>query len=561
MKRKKKAQTNVNIKLRFFLLSVGLLVGLSGLVWRVVYLTAVQRDFLQEQGEARSTRKIRLPAYRGVIEDRSGHPLAISSPVATIWAAPKSVALSNVQITALAKLLQLKPQRLKRVIESHKTRDFVYLKRQVSPEIATKIAALHYHGIYQQRVYQRFYPEGEMTAHIVGFTDVDDHGQEGLELAYDAILTGKPGFQRVVKDRLGHVIEVSDEVVAAEPGNDIRLSIDRHIQYIAYRELKRAMRETHAESASIVVLDVETGEVLAMVNLPTYNPNQRPKYTDSRYRNRAITDLFEPGSTIKPFTMTRVLMDGKVQPHDLIKTNPGWIVLDKQVVRDYRYLGDLDVSEVLQYSSNVGIAKLALGLPANALWTFYRNLGFGEITDSRFPGEAAGQLVKPHRWSDFGIATLSFGYGVSVTNLQLAQAYATLASGGIKHPIRFLKQSQSAQGKRIIPYRYAKQVQRMLENVVMTKNGTGKRARVSGYRAFGKTGTVRMLGKQGYDKNRHVGMFVGAIPASKPKVVISIVITDPKEQYYGGLIAAPVFASVAGDVMRALGIAPDDEHV
>lgn len=560
MRRSKKKIAILHVKARFLLLSFVLLAMLTGLVIRIVYLTTYQRDFLQEQGEARSSRVMELPAYRGVIHDRHGHPLAMSSPVVTIWADPRKVNLDATQLQQLAKLLQMQPQYIQSMLDKHKTRGFLYLKRQLPPAIAAQIAAMKLPGIHQQREYSRFYPESDAIAHIIGFTNIDERGQEGIELAYNDILTGAPGLQRVIKDRLGNVVEVLDQVRPAQPGEDIVLSLDRHLQYIAYRELLNVAKEYNAESASLVMLSVKTGEVLAMANVPSFNPNQRPKTMSSRYRNRAVTDLFEPGSTLKPFSISRVLQDGHYKPLTVIETKPGWMTLNRNLVRDYRYLGELTVSEVIQKSSNIGTAKLALSLPANALWDYFRELGLGQTTGSQFPGESPGLLPKPHKWSDFAIATLSFGYGVAVTNLQLAHIYATLVGDGIDRPVSFLKQKQLPKGRRVIAKSNAKQVKAMLEKVVMAKGGTASRARVPGYRVLGKTGTVRMLGKSGYDKNRHVGMFVGAIPASDPEVVISVIVTDPKKKYYGGIVAAPVFATVAKEAMRVLGITPDDHQ-
>lgn len=559
MNRGKRYQTKLLDRTRFFLLSLTLLALWCGLLARILYLTIYQRDFLQEQGEARSSRFMELPAYRGVIHDRHGHPLAMSSPVMTIWVNPREAKLTPSQYQQLGKLLQLPADHIHRLLERHRSRGFLYLKRQLQPAVAAQVAALQLPGVYQQREYQRFYPESESTAHIIGFTNIDEQGQEGLELAFNDVLVGSPGLQHVIKDRLGHVIDVLEQVRPAQPGQDITLSIDRHLQYVAYRELQQVLSTYHAASASLVMLSVKTGEILAMVNVPSFNPNHRPKQMGSHYRNCAVTDLFEPGSTIKPFSVSRVLLEGRYKPDTMIDTKPGWMALNHHVVRDYRYLGELSVSDVLQKSSNVGTAKLALSLHPNALWEFFRQMGFGQVTTSRFPGESSGQLIKPHKWSDFAIATLSFGYGIAVTNLQLAHAYATLVGDGKERPVTFIKQEGSVSGKRVIPLDNVLQIRAMLERVVMESGGTASRARVPGYRVLGKTGTVRMLGKTGYDKDRHIGMFVGALPASSPEVVISITVTDPKGEYYGGMVAAPAFASVAREAMRVLNVPPDED--
>lgn len=552
---------NLNIKVRFFLLSLVLILIMLGLLLRIIFLTTYQRHFLQEQGEARSSRIVELPAYRGVIHDRHGHPLAMSSPVITIWANPREVEFQPEQLQQLARLLKLPAASVAANIAKYKQRGFLYLKRQIPPAVAAQIQNLNIPGVYQTREYSRFYPESEVFAHIIGFTNIDEHGQEGIELAYDNILTGRPGLRRVVKDRLGNIVEVLGEVRKALPGEDIVLSIDRHLQYICYRQLQQVVKEYQAEAASIVILSVKTREVLAMANVPSFNPNQRPKLINGHYRNRAVTDLFEPGSTLKPFSISRVLQEGQYTPDSVVNTKPGWMTLNRNIVKDYRYLGELTVSEVIQKSSNIGTAKLALSLPANALWDYFRKLGLGQVTHSGFPGESPGQLPKPHKWSDFAIATLSFGYGVAVTNLQLAQIYATLVNQGVSYPVTFLKVHEPKSSQQLIPRQNALQIQAMLEKTVMDKGGTASRARVPGYRVLGKTGTVRMLGQSGYDKNRHVGMFVGAIPASDPEIVISIVVTDPKTKYYGGLVAAPVFAKVAEEAVQILGIPPDDREL
>ncbi len=555
MKRKNKVKI-VYSAWRFYFILGMLLLGFSGIVLRVLHLTVIDRAFLQEQGEARTIRTIDIPAYRGAITDRHGYPLALSSPVITIWADPKKVELDHPGLPQLADLLEITPQALKETIQHNQRRGFLYLKRQVEPSIADAIKQINVPGIHTQHEYRRFYPDAEVNAHVIGFTDIDEQGQEGIELAFDSLLKGISGLRRVVKDRLGHIVEVLDEVRQARSGKDLTLSLDHNVQYIAYREIKKATKQFDAEAASIVILDVETGEVLAMANYPSYNPNQRPKSRGDNYRNRAVTDLFEPGSTMKTFTLARVLEEGQYTPDSEVKTYPGWMILNNRTVRDYRYLGNLTVQGVLQSSSNVGTAKLALTLPANALWEYFRLLGFGEKTGSQFPGEVAGSLQKPHKWSDFALATLSFGYGISVTNLQLAQAYAILAADGMKYPVTLIKQQGKAHGKRVISSRVAQQMRDMLESVVMEGKGTGKSARIPGYRVLGKTGTVRMIGPNGYDKNRHIGVFVGAVPAEKPKLVISIVLTDPKGKYYGGLVVAPVFAKVGVEALRILNIAP-----
>lgn len=543
-------------KWRFWLVLFILGLGVLGLFWRMIQLTVLERNFLQKQGNARIVRTLTLPAYRGMISDRNGYPLAISSPAITVWANPQEVDLTDAKLQQLAKHLGEKFVSLKKQIAKNKDREFIYLKRQIDPAKGEKIKDLNITGIYFQQEYKRFYPEGEVMAHVVGFTDIDEQGQEGIELAFNDWLKGSPGKQKVIKDRLGHIVEVIDQHKMARPGNDLILSIDHRIQYLAYRELKQAMTQYAAKAGSIVILDVKTGEVLAMVNQPSYNPNQRPTKHDGRYRNRAVTDLFEPGSTIKAFSITNALASGKYTPESTVDTSPGWMVLNGKVIDDHRNKGEIDLTTILQKSSNVGVSKVTLSLEPDSLYDFLEKMGFGELTEIEFPGGAAGYISHESPNSELAIATLSFGYGLAVTNIQLAGAYAILANHGIKQPLTLLKSKKLASGAKVIKQRIANQVLTMLETVV--DQGTAKRAHVYGYRVLGKTGTVRKVGPNGYDQNHHIGLFVGAAPASDPRIVVSVVIDDPQSgQFYGGLVAAPVFANVVGGSLRLLDLAPD----
>lgn len=547
---------------RYYCVILGLLLGVFGLVYRMVDLTVVERPFLQAQGKARTVRTIELPAYRGMIMDRNGHPLAVSSPADSIWINPQEVDLEDKHWLKASELLNENFATIKARVEKNSRRGFLYLKRQLTPHLAKQIQALSIKGLYVQEEYRRFYPEGEVTAHVIGFTDIDENGQEGIELAYDDWLRGIPGKRMVIKDRLGKVVQIIDDVQQARPGEDIELSIDHRIQYIAYRELKKAVKKNQANSGSIVILDVKSGEILSMVNYPSYNPNgPRKAANDGRYRNRAMTDVFEPGSTIKTMSVVNVLQHQIATPETLIDTNPGWMTLNGRVVREIQHhnYGVITLTQVLQKSSNVGIAKITLQTPPNSLWHLLKKLGFGQITAVQFPGEVAGSMVLPHRWSDFTLSTLSFGYGFSSTALQLAQAYAVLAAEGVKRPVSIIKVTKAPQGERIIDKEIAKNVNVMLELVVQGKEGTAKKAQIPGYRVMGKTGTVRMISPNGgYDKNRHVSFFVGALPASDPRLVAVVVINDPTAgQYYGGAVAAPLFAEVLGPAARLLNIAPD----
>ncbi len=542
---------------RHWLVIAVLLLVLTGLVWRMFQLMVVQRDFLLSQGNARSLRVVGIPVYRGTIYDRRGEPLAISTPVDSVVANPQEINLDDARLEQLAALLAVPSDQFKQRLAHNKQREFMYLKRTVEPALAKQVNALDIPGISLRREYRRYYPSGEIAVHVVGFTNIDDQGQEGLELAYDDWLRGEPGKKRVNKDRLGHVVEDLDVIQPARPGKDLVLSLDKRIQYAAYRELQAAMHKYQALSGSVVVLDVQTGEVLAMVNQPSFNPNQRPRQHTSDYRNRAVTDMFEPGSTIKPFAVALALASGSYEPHTLVDTSPGWINLDGNRVRDEHPLGVTDVTTILQKSSNVGIAKLVLSLPPDSLWELFNRMGFGAPTASGFPGESAGKLFKHAKWQPFTLATLSFGYGVSVTALQLAQSYVMLATDGIKYPVSFLRLREAPQGERVLKQNVAQAVLKMLETV-SESGGTGTQAKVAGYRVTGKTGTVRMLGPQGYMRNHHIAIFAGTAPASHPRLVVAVVINDPlKVSYYGGWVAGPVFSKVMAKALRILDIPPD----
>lgn len=542
---------------RVFLLGV-MLVAVGLLTWRAVDLQVLHKDFLVEQGDARSLRVVTIPAHRGMITDRNNEPLAISTPVDSIWADPQDLISNTAKLPKLAKLLDLKVSWIKDRLHENADREFVYLKRAVPPALADQVMALDISGVAKQREYRRYYPAGEVTGHVLGFTNVDDVGQEGVELAFEHLLRGTPGSMRVIKDRLGRIVETVERISEPVPGHNLKISIDRRIQYLAYRELKAAVQENHAKSGSAVILDVKTGEVLAMVNQPTYNPNNRDSLRSSHYRNRAVTDVFQPGSTVKPFTVAMALESGHYRPGTLINTEPGRLRVGTSTIHDTHDFGLINVSTVIAKSSNVGASKIALSLPSEQLWKMFNDVGFGSLSGADFPGETAGILPDYHRWYPIDHASFSFGYGLSVSTLQLARAYVALADGGVLKPVSFVPIDHIPDGVRVMSVKTARQVISMLEGVV-SKEGTGRLARVSGYHVAGKTGTVRMSTLGGYAEDKYIALFAGMIPATRPRLVMVVVIDDPRsDQFYGGSVAAPVFSRVMGEAMRLLDIAPDD---
>ena len=531
--------------------------GFAALVWRAMDLQVFNQGFLQVQGDARHLRVVTLAAHRGMILDRNGEPLAVSTPVDSVWANPQELATAREYWPALARLLDLDPDQMRRQLEARAGREFVYLKRHVDPTIAAQVRALGAPGVALQREYRRYYPDGEVAAQVLGFTDVDDVGQEGLELAYEDWLRGEPGAKRVVKDGKHTIIENVESIRAARPGRDLTLSIDRRIQYLAYRELKTAVQRHKARSGSVVVLDTATGEVLAMVNQPSYNPNNRTRWHPSTLRNRAVTDLFEPGSTLKPFTIAAGLETGQYRPNTPIETTPGFYRVGANLVRDVHNYGALDVTGVIRKSSNVGSAKIALSLDKQVFWSLLHRLGFGSLTASGFPGEASGLLVNHRRWRPIEVATLSFGYGLSVTPLQLAQAYGVLAADGALRPVSFLKLEKAPRAEPVLSARTAQDVRVMLEEAVAPE-GTAPAARVAGYRVGGKTGTVRKSIAGGYANDRYLSVFSGLAPTSRPRLSVVVMINEPNNgDYYGGKVAAPVFSAVMAGALRFLNVAPD----
>jgi cell division protein FtsI (penicillin-binding protein 3) len=537
-------------------LLVLLLLGFGTLLARGAYLQVLQNDFLQRKGESRFTRVLELPAHRGMITDRNGEPLAVSTPVESVWASPADVELTSAQRAQLARLLGLSEQELRRKLAST-DREFVYLKRHLPPDDAARVVQLGLPGIALKREYRRYYPDGEIMAQLIGFTDVDDRGQEGIELAYQAWLAGKPGSRRVIKDRLGQVVEDAESIRAPEQGRDVALSVDRKLQYLAYRELKAAVLRHKAKAGGVVVLDIVSGEVLALSNLPAYNPNNRGSLEAARARNRAVTDLFEPGSTLKPFTVAAALEAGLVRPESLVHTAPGYLTVGDARISDVHPSTVLSISQVIQRSSNVGVAKLALALPREQLWTVLSAAGFGSPPKTGFPGEVAGRLRAYQSWRPIEQATLSYGHGISVSLLQLARAYTVFGTDGVLQPLTLLRGDGRASGQRVLSSGTVLAVRRMLETVVQP-GGTAPRAQVMGYRVAGKTGTAHKQMGGVYAPDRYVSSFVGMAPASNPRLLIAVMIDEPSDgEYYGGVVAAPVFSAVMSEALRMRSIPPD----
>ena len=555
----KRGQTH-SYPFRRGLVLVLLTLAFGGLIGRAVDLHVLDRDFLQDQGDARSLRVVEIPAHRGMVTDRHGEPLAISTPVETVWADPQELVKAPGRWAELARTLEIPPRRLERDIRRRTDKEFMYLRRQVTPEHGARVMALGVPGVSLRREYKRYYPTSEVGAHVVGFTNVDDRGQEGIELMYDEWLQGTPGSKRVVRDRIGRIVENVERLEEPKPGQDLRLSLDRRIQFLAYRELKAAVQRHQARSGSAVMLDARTGEVVAMVNQPAYNPNNRADFSSDHYRNRAVTDVFEPGSTIKPFTIAAALGTDQYRPQTPIDTSPGWYTLHGHTIEDVHNYGMLDVARVIKKSSNVGASRIALDIESERLWETLSNAGFGLDTGSGFPGEAGGLLGHYRGWGDVEKATLAFGYGVSVTPLQLAQSYTAIAGDGTVRPVSFLAREEgerAGQGVRAMSARTARQVRQMMEAVV-GPGGTAPRAAVPGYRVAGKTGTVHKSNAGGYAEDRYTSVFVGMAPASRPRLVMVVVVDDPTGDYYGGLVAAPVFSRVMGGALRLMNVPPDD---
>ena len=526
------------------------------LAGRAVDLQAVNADFLQMKGASRFSRVLEVPATRGRILERNGEAVAISTPVKSIWAIPEDVQASPAQVKSLATLLNVDPAELQKKF-SDTTRDFVYLKRQIPPEQAERIAELGLPGIYSQREYRRYYPGGDGMAHVIGFTGVGDEGQEGIELAFQSSLAGKAGSRRVIKDRRGSIVEDLESIRAAQDGKDLTLSVDGKIQNIAFGALKSAVEFHKAKAGAIVVLDVRSGEVLALANMPSYNPNNRGKLTGAQLRNRVMTDIFEPGSTLKPFTVALAVDEGRVRPDTMIQTAPGKLTIANHTISDAHASGLLSVAQVIQKSSNVGAAKIALGLPKEDMWDLFKRVGFGAQPALGFPGEAQGKVRDWKTWRPIEQATMSYGHGISVSLIQLARAYSIFARDGELAPLTLVRSDMPVAGRRVISAETARAVREMLEMAVQP-GGTAPRARVMGYRVAGKTGTAHKLENGGYAAHKYISSFVGFAPVSDPRLVIAVMIDEPSNgQYYGGAVSAPVFSQVMQGALRSLGVPPD----
>jgi cell division protein FtsI (penicillin-binding protein 3) len=546
-----------NRKKLLFLLILG---GMALLCGRAIDLQILNRKYLQAQGDIRQVGIAKVPAYRGKILDRYGAPLAISSPVQSVAVNPQQFKHADkVKLQKMVKLLGVNEKKLQKLLNPTPEKRFAYIKRQVNPDIAREVKALHLPGVSFKRKFKRYYPAGEVSGHLLGFTNIDDIGQEGMELAYENVLKGVSGSKRVIRDGKRRIIADVASIRAPAAGQDIMLSIDQRLQYLAYRELKAAVKKHRAQSASLVVLDAKTGDILAVVNQPSFNPNTRKNLIAARYRNRAVTDVFEPGSTIKPFVIACALEGGFVNPDAQIETH-GWFRVGRNVVKDVHNYGTLRLTDVLKKSSNVAVSKIALQMPAQEFWGCYNKLGFGTSAGVSFPGEAYGSLQNYRQWRIFEQATLSFGYGISTSVLQLARAYTALADDGILHYVSLLKRDKDTDAVRVMSAATAKRVRTMLEQVV-TRQGTAYRARVDGYRVAGKTGTVKKASPGGYSKDKYLAVFVGMAPANDPRLVIAVMIDEPSAgDYYGGIVAAPVFSKVMSGALRVLGIAPDQEE-
>lgn len=553
-----------NYRMRRRLLLTLLALGLIMLLGRAIDRQILETEFLQDQGERRFLRVLEIPAHRGEITDRHGEPLALTAPVVSIWADARRLPAQAKEVKALAAALSMPVGELRQLLRDNQERAFVYLKRAARPELGERaVAALRdYEKAHKVRAiglkheYRRYYPSGEVTAHVVGLTNIDDQGQEGLELSYEQWLASQAGARRVIQDGQGRVVAEVEGIRDPHEGKAIALSLDRRLQFLAYRELKRAVKKHHARGGAAVILDVATGEILAMVNQPSYNPNDRSSIRPGRMRNRAVTDVFEPGSTMKPLAVAAVLEAGKAGEHTPVETKPGYMRVGRQLVKDHHNYGLLDVTSVLTKSSNVGVSKLALQLEPEYMWKNYSQLGIGRLTASGFPGEVSGVLPYFDGWSRFEQATHSFGYGLSVTVLQLAQIYNVLAADGVFRPVSLLKLAQAPEGVQVMKPQVAQAVRRMLETVVSEK-GTAKRAAVTGYRVAGKTGTVKKSEAGGYSKDRYQSVFAGVIPATKPRLAMAVMVDEPVGDYSGGLVAAPVFAKVMQGAMRLLNVPPD----
>lgn len=551
-------------KKRYIFVMFFIVVVVLAIVLKLVMMSAVDHLFLKKQGEDRVERTVQQHAYRGSIVDRNGYPLAVSTPVDSIWVNPLNVDIKSNSFQKVMLLLELSKEQQTNIIRRIKVREgrsgFVYLKRQVNPQIASEISHMELLGVHLKREYKRYYPDGEVTSQVVGFTNIDNKGQEGIELIFNDWLDGEGGHQNLWRDAKGNHVRILEGGKIPKHGNDIALSIDRKIQYIAYKALKESVVENHALAGSVVVMDVKTGEVLAMVNQPSYNPNNMTTAFPDTMRNRVVTDVFEPGSVMKTFSAVAGLKSGEYTPESIISTSPGYYRVGKRTVRDFKNYGEMDLGYILLKSSNVGISKVILSLPPEALPDTLREFGFGSATGIEFPGERTGLVPSPTKWGEFPLATLSFGYGMNLTTLQLARGYAALGNKGVMVKPTFIRinPGENIEKVEVVNDVVAEQVITMLQNVVEGKGGTGAKAKIWGYHVAGKTGTTRKAIAGGYATDDYMAVFAGLAPATNPKLVIIVVVDDPKgESYGGGSVAAPIFARIMSQSLRVLSVVPD----
>jgi cell division protein FtsI (penicillin-binding protein 3) len=546
-----------------FRVVLGLLgVMVAAISWRIIDLQVVDRDFLKGQGDARSMRHIPIPAHRGLITDRNGEPLAVSTPVSTLWANPKELQLAKDRWPDLARALGQEPAQLSERLEANASKEFLYLVRGLTPEQGQGVLDLKIPGVYGLEEFRRFYPAGDVTAHMVGFTDLDDHGREGVELAYDEWLAGVPGRRQVIKDRRGKLIRDVQVTKNAKAGKTLALSIDLRLQYLATRELRKAITDNQAKAGSLVIMDVKTGEVLAMVNMPTYNPNNRRTMVPATMRNRAIIDVFEPGSTMKPLSMSAALETGRWKPTDKVEVYPGSLQIGRYTIKDVSKSEGpvLDLTGILINSSNVGMSKVAFDVGGENIYRVMSSVGLGQYSGLGFPGERVGNLPNHREWHKAETATLSYGYGLSVTALQLVHAYATLANHGKLVPLSILKVDNEPEGAQVIPQNVASTIQGMLQQVIEAPRGV-YRAQVPGYHVAGKSGTARKatIGSRGYTENAYRSLFAGFGPVANPRYAVVVVIDEPGTgAYFGGLVSAPVFSKVMSGTLRLMNVPPDN---
>jgi cell division protein FtsI (penicillin-binding protein 3) len=548
------ASKTPNWRSRFLVAAVAL--GFAGLLLRAAQIQLVKPEFFQKEGEKRYAHSLEVPATRGRVLDRSGQLLATSVPVPSVWAIPKDLKATTEQRRQLAKLLGMDDAELNQRLGSGSA-NFAWLKRQVDVETWDQISKLGIKGVYQSREFRRRYPEGESAAHVVGFTNLEDQGQEGVELAFQRELQGRNGTRGVVKDRLGRVIEDMGTHTQPADGSDIALSVDAKVQFFAYQRVREAVAEHKAKAGSVVVLDVQTGEILALANYPSYDPGVRDKRTGEQLRNRALTDIFEPGSTMKPFVVAWALETGKVKPETPINASAGSVVVSGIAIRDAHHYGTLSVREVIQKSSNIGTVRMAMQMQPRELWELYASVGYGQKPQISFPGAVTGRLRPYKTWRPIEQATMAYGYGLSASLLQIARAYTTFARDGEVIPITMLRQEQPVSGIRVISPETAREIRTMLQ-MAAAPGGTGQLAQTIGYSVGGKSGTAHKQEGKGYASNKYRSWFVGLAPIDKPRIVVAVMVDEPSNgKYYGGAVAAPVFSQVVQQTLRVMGVPPD----